>query len=237
MRLRIVLKKRKIFGYLILILALLLPGYYLIYIAGCVEVQYITGDHIFSQGLDRAIRNLLEQNIKQSSDMRFLALKNNFPMVKKLKIDVTGLNKVHTQFVAADLLYRLGSNFVLTRDGAVFLVSHFSERALKTLPSIYLHTSPEIATDIEQDQIDFLLKLPEFIVPDYEVHWYGKNKIVLVKSQPNHQIIVKHDQKITPEILVTCENLITKYQEHASKKCRGAIQTDLRFDQQIIVAC
>ncbi len=237
MRLSVILKNRKIAGYLILILALILPGYYLIYVAGRVDTQYITGDHVFAQGLDRAIRSLLVQNMTQPSHTRFLALKNNFPMVKKLKVDATGLNKIHTQFTAADLLYRLGSNFVLTRDGEVFLVSHFSESALKALPSIYLHTSPEVASDIEQAQINFLLSLPEFIVPDYEIHWYSKNKIILIKHQFNHHILVKHDQKITPEILVTCENLITKYQEHASKKCRGAIQTDLRFDQQIIVAC
>ena len=127
---------------------------------------------------------------------------------------------------------------MLTSSNDVLLAHDFSHAALRNLPVIFLHTSPELVTDIEPEQKSFLQHLPDFVLSEYEIHWYHLNHIMLINKQDQKQrILIKHNQSLTPELLVTCEHLRTEYQVHANKKCLETIQIDLRFDRQVIVSC
>lgn len=221
-----------------MILVLILTSYYLSYRVKAVQLQYITGDNHLSQVLDDAIKNMLTHTLHDTGAQRFALLKANFPVVEQLKVRTVGLNKVHLQFVAADLRYRLGSNFVLSSDGQVFLANCFSNHTIHNLPVIFLHTNPESVADIEPEQVIFLLNLPDYINASYEVHWHGLNQINLVsKDNNNHQIVVRHDQFLSLDLLATCYKVQATYLEHTTKKCHGIIKIDLRFNEQIIMAC
>lgn len=233
-----ILKERNLVLRLAFILILILGSCYLSYLAQSVKLQFITGDDRFSQVLDNAIKAQLEHSLQYDSAQRFALLKSSFPMVEQLKVRASGLNKIHVQFVAADLLYRLGSNFVLTRRGEVFLASCFSNQTIRNLPVIFLHSNPEIATEIEPEQIAFLLSLPDYINADFEVHWHNLNQINLINKQNNNdQTVIKHDQDLSLDLLATTRKLRADYLIHVHKKCQGIIKTDLRFNEQIIVSC
>lgn len=233
-----ILKNRKLIFASIFWMSMLGFGWYLGDVTQTVSDQFITSDTNFSVLLSQSIKALLAQNLDLAPQVRFGVLKANFPMVAQLKIQRTQLNKTHVQVVAADLAYRLGNNFVLTRGGDVFLASCFSNAVLATLPEIFLHTAVESPTEIEAAQKTFLLQLPAETVAQYEVHWYGPNQICLInKTNKMQHIMVRYDQILTPAIFTTCQQLLTTYQVHANKNCKGVIKTDLRFDKQIIVSC
>lgn len=233
-----ILKERNLVLRLIVMLILALVGGYLSYRAQGVQIQFITGDDRLSQGLDNAIKALLEHSLQHPNAQRFELLKTSFPVVEQLKIKQVGLNKIHVQVTAADLRYRLGSNFVLTSSGQVFLASCFSNQTIRNLPAIFLHTSPEVASEIEPEQIKFLLNLSDDLIADYEVHWHGLNQINLINRQNNHyQIVIRYDQNLTLDLLATCHKLQVAYVALATKKCHGIIKADLRFHKQIIMAC
>lgn len=218
--------------------SVIVGGWYLFYQSQSVSDQYISADDVFSTNINYAIKDLLHQNIHQSSHQRFEELKIQFPMVESLKIKRIGLYKNHVQIVASDPLYRLGTKFVLTNSSKIYLSSCFSNAILSKLPNIYLHTSPESAQDIEPEQIYFLRQLPDLVPLKYEIHWYNLNQITLInKENPQQHILIKYNQIITPELLVACDKSLTEYQTHANKKCLATIKIDLRFKGQMIVSC
>lgn len=234
----IVLTNRIFWAYLICVISISLLGWYLVSATKNITQQVIDGDDRLSASIDLSIKNLLHTNINQSNPKRFASLKNNFPVVDQIKIRRIDLAKIYIQILVPDLSYRLGSSLVLTSKGEVFLASSFSHRALQDLPIIFLHTNAASASDIDLRLIDFLRKLPDFVYADYEVHWYGANQIKLIaRNNTNHHLLTRHDLLLTPDLLATCHKLINSYQIHAKRKCAGIVGVDLRFEQQIIVAC
>jgi hypothetical protein len=233
-----VFKSRIFWGYLIGCISILLLGWYLIAVAQNITQQFIDVDDRLSASIDLSIKNLLQTNINQSGPKRFATLNKSFPVVDQIKIRRINLAKIYVQILAPDLIYRLGSSLVLTSTGEVFLASSFSHRALQDLPIIFLHTNADSAADVDSQLIDFLRTLPDFVYADYEVHWYGANQIKLIaRNNKNHHLITRHDLVLTLDLFEACHKLINSYQIHAKRKCAGIIGIDLRFEQQIIVAC
>ena len=215
-----------------------LASCYLYYAASIVNTQLVVSDERLSVDLDMSIKNLINQQIGKSPSFIFEELKLRYPMVSQLNVKRINIAQNYVKFAAQDLLYQLGPNFVLTKQDQVFLTSCFSEAALRGLPIIHLHSVVETANDIELGQKIFLKNLPEFVIQQYDVHWYGLNHIVLInKENAKQQIILRHDQNITKELILTCHKLMAVHQLHANKKCLGIVKIDVRFEQQIIIAC
>ncbi len=230
-------KNHKLIGVLLVATSLGWLTYYFNMLSQKILVQHITGDLRFSNGLSNSIKALLATNLNQKSSERFNLVKKNFPMVDRLSVRMTGLNKIHVKFSAADLVYRLGHNFVLTASGEVFLASCFLNSALKDLPTIVMHNNVELTTDISPQQINFLLTLPENLLAEYQINWYSENQAVLIHQNKKFQITLRANQQLTPKTLEICQQLLTTYPQHAGKKCGNTIKIDLRFDKQIIVVC
>jgi hypothetical protein len=209
--------------------------WHLCYTAQIVSSQYIINDDTFSIALNKSITGLIEQKNNLAADDLFNDLKTDFPMVDQIVVRRIGLNKNLIKVAAADLVWRLGSAFVLSKKGQVFLANGFKASMLRMLPKINLHTTAESANDIENEQKQFLLNLPDFIMAEYSIHWHGPNKIILIKN--NRQIVLRHDQKLTQEILATCNKLFSDYQRHANKTCKGTIKADIRFGGQVVISC
>lgn len=230
-------KTRHILAGIALLLSFVL-AWRLCCVPGQVSSFFITNDYSFSESINQSIRDSIEQKINLSGANLFTELKNDFPMVEKLVVRRTGLNKVHVQVSASDLVWRLGTTFVLTSSGEVHLSNCFKASVLRVLPKVYMHEAAEAATDIVDLQKQFLLKLPDFVIENYVAHWYGSNKIVLIDKKNNErQVIVRADQKITLDILQTSKRLFSEYQKHANKTCKGTVSADMRFEGQVIVSC
>ena len=212
-------------------------SWYLFYNVQIVHEQIVLGDDRFSQLLDNAIRAFLDQNKHLVNLTKFDLLKNNFPMIDHLKIKYTGLNKINVQFASQDLMYRLGSKLVLTKNSDVFLTSDFSHAALRDLPVIYLHNLAESPNDIEPEQKLLLQNLSDFVIQDYEIHWHNLNQIYLVdKQNSSFKLLIRSDQIITLQLLAICQKLLVDYLANHKNKKNREIVADLRFNGQIIVS-
>lgn len=238
--LRVLVLPQKIKNILVGIALLLssVLAWHLCYTAGQVSSFFITNDYSFSESINQSIQDSIEQKINLSGANLLSELKNDFPMVDQLVVRRAGLNKVHVQVSASDLVWRLGTTFVLTSSGEVHLSNCFKASVLRTLPKVHMHVLAEAATDIVDAQKQFLLKLQDFVIANYMIHWHGPNKIIFIdKENSERRVIVRADQKITLDILQTSKRLFSEYQKHANKTCKGTVSADMRFDGQVIVSC